>query len=593
MRAGLLSGAGPTQLFDLPADCELYRDGSVVAIDKPAGIPCQAPDASQPEDIPGLLAERLAQEQGVPRQEVYLGTHQRLDQDTSGVLLYSLSRDANAALAEAFQSRQVDKRYLAAVSGEPPAPGSLLEHWLVPDVDGRMRVGRAREPRAKQARTRVLEVERHGERSLLSVAIETGRTHQIRAQLAALGCPVAGDRLYGGAPALRLLLHARSLRLRHPATGEPLQLEAAVPLELRRWVEAPHASIFADPALLARSLQLAAARRVGLWRAYAAGETSVFRLVHAEGDGLPDVYVDVYGQHLVVRVDGDDREADERALLAALAPLGFAGAYLKRHPKQANQIVDPRDERFAPRAPVLGSPVEDGLLVHERRVPYEVRLNDGLRTGLFLDQRDNRALLQNLARDKRVLNLFGYTGSFSVAALVGGAAHACTVDVSRTALEWADRNVARIGASERHVSWAEDAFVALRALASRGERFDCAVLDPPSYSTSKHGRFRVIKDYTALCAATLRVLAPDGVLIACVNHHGVTRESLRRFVRAAALEAGCSIASLRDLPYQRDFPTAAGAQPDMKSVIVRLAPGPSLTGMRSPSAGMKRRKWSR
>ena len=615
MRARLLSAAElpgsagaaarPAQLFGLRADCVLYRDEALIVIDKPAGIPCQFPDASQPEDVPGLLAERLALEQGVASAEVYLGTHQRLDQETSGVLLYSLSRTANAALAEQFQSRSLEKRYLAAVSGKPPPPGSLLEHWLVPDADGRMRVGRAGEPRAKQAKTRVLGVRRSGERSLLELAIDTGRTHQIRVQLAAVGCPVAGDRLYGGAPALRLLLHASSLRLRHPLSDTPLQLEAACPLELCHWVDAPQRSIFQDPALLARSLELAAARRVGLMRAYAAGQTTVFRWVHAEADGLPDTYVDVYNRHLVVRVDGDDRGEDERALLAALSGLGFAGAYLKRHPRQANQIVDPRDEQFAPRAPVFGSAAPEVLEVHEHGVPYEVRLAEGLRTGLFLDQRDNRALILQLARDKRVLNLFGYTGSFSVAALVGGAAHAVTVDVSRTALEWAERNVARVQASARHTSIAEDAFVALRSLSARAERFDCAILDPPSYSTSKHGRFRVVKDYTALCAATLRVLAPSAVLIACVNHHGVSRDTLRRFVRAAAREAGCAIESMRDLPTQRDFPlpSSPDAEPDMKSVLVRLAassPGHAsrsgertrLTGMRNPSAGMKRRKWS-
>lgn len=584
--------ARPAHLFGLPEECVLYRDDALIAIDKPAGIPCQAPDASQPEDIPGLLKERLARERGVPLAEVYLGTHQRLDQDTSGVLLYTLTREANVALAEQFQSRSLDKHYLAAVSGRPPAPGSVLEHWVVPDADGGMRVGRAREPRAKQARTRVLSVERHGERSLLELAIETGRTHQIRVQLAAVGCPVAGDRLYGGAPALRLLLHARRLRLQHPVGGAPLQLEAACPLELLRWVEAPQRSIFQDEALLSRGLQLAAARRVGLMRAYAAGQTNVFRLIHADGDGFPDTYLDVYDRHLVLRVDGDDRAADERALLAALARLGFAGAYLKRHPRQANQIVDPRSDQFAPRAPVLGSAAPDVFQVREHGVSYEVRLADGLRTGLFLDQRDNRALVLGLARDKRVLNLFGYTGSFSVAALIGGAAHATTVDTSRAALEWAERNVTRIGAGDRHTSLAEDAFVALRALAARAERFDCVILDPPSYSTSKHGRFRVVKDYPALCAATLRVVAPGGVLIACVNHHGLSRDTLRRFVRSAAREAACAIESLRDLPAQRDFPSSPGAEPDMKSVIVRIAASPSLTGMRSASAGMKRRKWS-
>jgi 23S rRNA (cytosine1962-C5)-methyltransferase len=176
-----------------------------------------------------------------------------------------------------------------------------------------------------------------------------------------------------------------------------------------------------------------------------------------------------------------------------------------------------------------------------------------------------------LAPGKRVLNLFGYTGSFSVAALVAGATQVCTVDVSRAALAWAARNVERVAATDRHQAMAEDAFVALRSLHARGRQFDCIVLDPPSYSTSKRGRFRVTKDYPALCTAALRVLAPQGILIACVNHRGVSSATLRSFVRAAASAAGCRLDQLREQPVQRDFPVPTGASPAMKSVIARIS----------------------
>jgi 23S rRNA (cytosine1962-C5)-methyltransferase len=289
----------------------------------------------------------------------------------------------------------------------------------------------------------------------------------------------------------------------------------------------------------------------------------------------------------VLRVDGDDRAADERRFLEVLEPLGFAGAYIKRHPRQANELVDPKGQDFAPNEPVFGVAAPSPLIVRERQTPYEVRLAEGLRTGLFLDQRDNRAVVQELSRDKRMLNLFGYTGSFSVAALVGGANVAVTVDVSRAALTWADRNAARVGGAERHRSVAQDAFLALRSLQANKEAFDIVVLDPPSYSTSKHGRFRVVKDYPALCAATLRVLAPGGVLFACVNHHGLTRAALRRFIHAAGREAGVAFDSVRDMPTQRDFPVVGEGEPAMKCIVVRLSARP---GMRSASAGMRRGK---
>lgn len=583
-----LRSAPAAQLLDLPEHAVLYRDALLLAVDKPAWVPCQSPDASQPDDLISLLKRRLAREGGGSEDAIYIGTHQRLDQETSGVVVYSLDKAANAALAEQFQARTVEKHYLAAVSGKPPEPGSLLEAYLVPAQGGGMRIGRAHERGAKLARTRILAVEQRGQRALVSLAIETGRTHQVRVQLAAAGCPIVGDLQYGGPAALRMFLHAERIALSHPATGAPLTLLAPVPYEFRAWLAGAHEHMFSDPQLLERCIRLAAGRRVSLLRAYERGDTTVFRLLHGAADGLPDVYIDVYDRWLVVRVDGDDRGQDERRLLEVLEPLGFAGAYIKRHPRQANELVDPKNHELAPSEPMFGAAAPSPLIVYERKCPFEVRLGEGLRTGLFLDQRDNRALVHELARDKRMLNLFGYTGSFSVAALVGGASVAVTVDVSRAALAWADRNAARVGATERHRSVAQDAFVALRSLQANEAPFDVVVLDPPSYSTSKHGRFRVVKDYPALCAATLRVLAPGGVLFACVNHHGLTRAALRRFIHTAGREAGVAFDSVRDMPTQRDFPVGEG-EPAMKCIIVRLSARP---GMRSASAGMRRGKWS-
>lgn len=580
MRTRVLSA-----LLDLPQRAVLHQDDAIVVVDKPAGIPCQSPDATQPEDLPSLLRRRLARERGVPAAELYLGTHQRLDQDTSGVLVYSAAKVANASLAEQFAARSVEKLYLAAVSGRPPAPGTLLSDYVAPAEGGLMRVVPGSARGAKQARTRVLGVRSEGGRSLLTLQIETGRTHQIRLQLAAAGCPIAGDPWYGGAPALRLLLHAARLGLQHPTRGERMTFESPAPPEFECFLRGT-TDPFADPQLLQRALALAAHKRVGLLPSVEAAETDSFRWLHGAADGVPDVYIDVYDRQLVVRVDGDERQQHERQLAAVLEPFGFAGAQLKRHPRQANVLVDPNDDAVAPRAPLFGGPAPDTGIVKEHGMPFEVHLAEGLRSGLFLDQRDNRARLRELSKGKRVLNLFGYTGSFSVAALLGGAAWVLTVDVSRAALEWAGRNVERIGCSERHRSLAEDVFVALRGFASKGQRFDCIVLDPPSYSTTKRGRFRAAKDYASLCEAALAVMDDEGVLLACLNHQGMSRAQLRRDVQRGALAAGLRIVSLQDQPVQRDFPASHGEEPAMKSVIARLSRSPR---MHSPSASMNTR----
>jgi 23S rRNA (cytosine1962-C5)-methyltransferase len=290
-------------------------------------------------------------------------------------------------------------------------------------------------------------------------------------------------------------------------------------------------------------------------------------LLHEEADAVPGFGVDVYDRYLVIRERADVSREDEELLVAGLAQLGVAGAYLKRHPKQANELLQAEDDRTAPSGPVLGAPAPEMLIVHEFGVPYEVQLHAGLRTGLFLDQRENRRRIVELVAGKRVLNLFAYTGSFSVAALAAGAAHVTSVDVSRTALRWADRNVERIGGSERHRSIAQDAFDALERLAARGERFDVIICDPPSYATTKRGRFRVTKDYVSLCRAALQVIAGEGVVLACLNHYGISQVSLRKFVQTAVRAQGLHLSALRDTPAQADFPAAAGADAPTKSVL--------------------------
>jgi 23S rRNA (cytosine1962-C5)-methyltransferase len=524
-------------------------------------------------------------------EEVYLGTHQRLDRDTSGAILYSLAEAANPSLAEQFAGRAIEKHYLAAVSGDPPAAGTLLSHALIPD-GSRMRVAAPGEPGAKAARSRILSVRRAGARSLIRLAIETGRTHQVRVQLAAIGCPVAGDLLYGGAPALRLLLHAESLGLEHPTERRRLEVQSSPPFELDDWLEHGWRSALEHPQLLERALELARWKRADLLCAHAAGETTAYRLVNDAADGVPGFSAEVFDRQLVLRTDADavpseaaapELAAPERRLIEQLFPLGFEGVYLKRHPKQASRLVDLTDANVASRTPVRGSAAPNPLIVHEAGVPFEVQLGEGLRTGIFLDQRDNRQRLRQLASGKRVLNLFGYTGSLSVAALLGGATSVTTVDLSRAALSWAERNVARIGRSERHEVIADDAFVALRRLAQRGRQFDVIIVDPPSFSTSKRGRFRAAQDYDQLCELSLRVLADAGMLLACINHRGVSRNALRRFVHTAARSAGFEPPSLRDLPTGIDFPAEYGCEPEMKSVLAEFG---SRCGLRSHSANV-------
>jgi 23S rRNA (cytosine1962-C5)-methyltransferase len=578
----------------------LHADADVIAIDKPVGVSSQAADPASPDDIVTRLKRHLraasssspsSRSSAGPPAEPYLGVHQRLDRETSGVLVFARRREANPSLAAQFEGRKVRKTYVACVTGWPAKrEQATLRDVLAADRDGRMRVvqGPARGPGA-QAVTRVKVLARKADRAMLELELETGRTHQARVQLAHAAAPIAGDAVYGGAPAARLMLHAAELALEHPTTRKPVRFRAPLPADFEVWLARGELGegIYDDGPALGRALERALERRWGLGRSEGGPRsTTAFRLVNEAGDGLPRLAVDAYDRWLVAQIYQDtpgepggggglspwaDLAARE-ALLDRLHLLGFDGVYLKLRPKQANVLVDTRREDLAPKLPVRGDAAPDDLAIVEDGMALLVRLGDGLSTGVFLDQRANRRRVREMAAGARVANLFAYTCGFSVAAALGGAARTVSVDASVAALERGRANMehAGVGPLEAHAFVADDAFAWLARAARHRERFDLVVLDPPSYSTTKRGRFVADSDYADLAAAALAILAPDGKLLACTNHRGITPSRFRRILFDAARRAGRDAAQVKDLAEPPDFPAAPGDGPHMKSALVSL-----------------------
>lgn len=570
----------------------LFEDDDLLCVHKPSGVSSQSADPERPDDLVTRLRLFLQDRDG---REPYLGVHQRLDRDTSGVVVFAKRASANASLAKQFEGRAVEKRYRAAVTGASPrAKAWVLEDELRRTDDGRMEVIPRSAPRRRggppsappgrgqRAVTRVrLRSHHDGDRALLDLTLETGRMHQARVQLAHAHTPIAGDPLYGGALAPRLMLHAFELGLAHPTTGKKLVVRDPNVGPLERWARRGDLgpSIYDDGAALDDALALAIERRWGLGRSamFGAGaETSAFRLVCDEGDALPGLAVDVYGGHLVAQLyAGDiwDVPGRKERVLDRLGALGFDGVYLKVRPKQANVLVDTRRDDLAPSDAVRGASAPEELVVREEGVPIAVRLGDGLSTGVFLDQRRNRKLLRGLAAGKRVANLFSYTCGFSVAAALGGAVRTVSVDASITALERGRHAFATAGIvlapGGPHAFAAEDSFSWLVRTAKK-ESFDVVVLDPPSYSSTKKRRFVADSDYDELVTMAAAIVAPGGRILACCNHRGLTFAKFRRMVLAGVRASGRGLVQLKDLPEGADFPPPLGRDPHMKSVLVTL-----------------------
>jgi len=214
-------------MIELPI---LFEDNHLLVVNKPAGMLAQA-DLGGDLDVL-TVAKRIIKERDRKAGNVFLGLVHRLDRPVSGVMALAKTSKAASRLSAQFRDREPEKRYLAVVSGAPDPPRAELAHFLLKDRAERVtRVVAAREG-GKEALLRYEVLERRGGRCLLRVLLLTGLSHQIRAQLSAVGHPVVGDRKYGSTePLVRgvIALHARSLSLRHPVRQEPIEITADPP----------------------------------------------------------------------------------------------------------------------------------------------------------------------------------------------------------------------------------------------------------------------------------------------------------------------------------------------------------------------------
>ena len=215
----------------------LYEDNHLLAVVKPAMLPTMGVSADKPSLL--MLAKDYIRHKYQKPGNVYLGTVSRLDAPVTGVVLFARTSKAAARLTEQFRSRQVEKLYWAVVPrAMNPDEGTLIDWLRKDDRHRRMHVVREDQPGARQARLRYRNLRQLAGGVLIEVYLETGRKHQIRLQLGSRGCPVLGDRKYGGFPqdfAVGIALHARRLVIEHPVRRAQLVLEAPLPDSWKRF----------------------------------------------------------------------------------------------------------------------------------------------------------------------------------------------------------------------------------------------------------------------------------------------------------------------------------------------------------------------
>lgn len=299
-----------------------------------------------------------------------------------------------------------------------------------------------------------------------------------------------------------------------------------------------------DGALLERRLARALALRERLYPAPA------YRLVNGEGDGLPGLVVDRYGEHLVVQITTAGMERMRAALLEALARLLSPASVLLRNDLPARLL-----EGLETGIEIARGVVPERVTLEEDGVGFTVPLADGQKTGWFYDQRDNRlALDAGYVAGARVLDVFSYVGAWALRAARGGAESVTCVEASTVAAELLAANAAANELAGRITVRRGDAFAVMRELADAGRRFDVVILDPPAFIKRRRDREAGLQGYRNLHRLAVRLLTDDGFLVTASCSGLLERDELRGIARAAALKVGLELQILRQGGLPADHP---------------------------------------
>lgn len=277
------------------------------------------------------------------------------------------------------------------------------------------------------------------------------------------------------------------------------------------------------------------------------GENNTYRLVHGEGDNLPGLVIDIYGNTAVMQAHSVGMHIDRTMISKALKSVmpNIENIFYKSETTLPYKAELGQENGF-----LLGGSTEDIAL--ENGLKFHVDWQKGQKTGFFVDQRNNRSLLQKYSKGRKVLNMFCYTGGFSFYAMRGGAELVHSVDSSQKAIDLTNANVElNFPGDTRHQAFAEDAFKYLDKMETP---YDLIILDPPAFAKHKDALRNALKGYTRLNKKAFEKIQPGGILFTFSCSQAVDKDHFRTAVFTAAAAAGRKVRILHQLHQPADHP---------------------------------------
>lgn len=303
-----------------------------------------------------------------------------------------------------------------------------------------------------------------------------------------------------------------------------------------------------DHAFWVRRLQVAKDLRCALG-VLGNPQNNTYRLVHGEGDNLPGLIIDVYDHTAVMQAHSVGMHLDRMAVAEALEEV--MGDVIQHIYYKSETTLPFKADLLATENGFLkgGSPENVAM---ENGLKFHVDWLKGQKTGFFVDQRENRALLERYAKGRNVLNMFCYTGGFSFYAMRGGANLVHSVDSSAKAIDLTNENVSlNFPGDTRHQAFAEDAF---KFLDRMGDQYDLIILDPPAFAKHRDALRNALRGYTKLNAKAFEKIRPGGILFTFSCSQVVNKQDFRNAVFTAAAQSGRSVRILHQLTQPGDHP---------------------------------------
>jgi 23S rRNA (cytosine1962-C5)-methyltransferase len=283
------------------------------------------------------------------------------------------------------------------------------------------------------------------------------------------------------------------------------------------------------------------------------GPGNACRLVHAESDGLPGIIIDKYANTLVIQCLSAGAEFWRDMVVGQLVELIGCERVYERSDADIRYL-----ENLPPRiGPLIGGDQDEKIQILESDIKFWVDIGSGHKTGFYLDQRENRGIVRDLAEDRSVLDCFAYTGGFSVSASAGGAKNVVAVESSADAIELGHENVSLNNLPVEQIEWVEgDVFQVLRKMRDQNKKFDMVILDPPKFAPTAAHAQKAARGYKDINLLGLKLLNPNGLLVTFSCSGGVSESLFQKIVAGAALDAGVNAKIVTRLGQGFDHPVA-------------------------------------